>query len=151
MRDFDAKWICNWQNSIRGQESPKCMYRPIVPAQEMAKHRAKFGWHPLSFSDVGEVMNPRRETRWNMLGCPKLANWSQLLVSWYSPYCEDTWRRYCCLTSFFDYQYMPLLLWYSLTKSCNSAQMAIFCVIFANLYFKRATCSTFQTCILNLQ
>jgi len=29
---------------------------------------------------------------------------------------------------------------------CNGAQMANFCV----LYFQRAACSTFQTCILNL-
>ena len=34
---------------------------------------------------------------------------------------------------------------YGPTKLCDCAQMAIFCV----LYFKRAACSTFQTCILN--
>jgi len=49
-----------------------------VPAQETAKHRAKFGWRPLS--DVGAVTKPRRETRWNLLGCPKLANRSQELM-----------------------------------------------------------------------
>jgi len=32
-----------------------------VPAQKTAKHRAKFGWLPLS--DVAEVTKPRRETR----------------------------------------------------------------------------------------
>jgi len=32
-----------------------------VPAQETAKHRAKFGWLPLS--DVAAVTLPRRETR----------------------------------------------------------------------------------------
>jgi len=32
---------------------------------------------------------------------PKLANRSQLLLGRSSPYCEDMWRRYCCLTSFF--------------------------------------------------
>ena len=31
------------------------------------------------------------------------------------------------------------------TKLCDGAQMATFCV----LYFQRAACSTFQTCILN--
>jgi len=41
-----------------------------VPAQETAKHRAKFGWLPLS--DAAAVTKPRRETRWNLLGCPKL-------------------------------------------------------------------------------
>ena len=32
-----------------------------VPAQETAKHRAKFGWPPVS--DVAAVTKPRRETR----------------------------------------------------------------------------------------
>jgi len=34
--------------------------------------------------------------------CPKLMKRPQPLVSRSSPYCEDTWRRYCCLTSFFQ-------------------------------------------------
>ena len=41
---------------------------------------------------------PRRETRLNLLGCPKLANRSQSVVGRSSPYCEDIWGRYCCLT-----------------------------------------------------
>ena len=90
--------FCTWQNSVRGARSPrKCICS--VPAQETAKHRAKFGWPPLS--DVGAVTKPRRETCWNLLGCPKLTNRSQPLVRWSLPYCEDMWRRYCCLTSFF--------------------------------------------------
>ena len=47
------------------------------------------------------VMKPRRETHWHMLGYPKLANRSQPLVGQSSPYCQDMWSRYCCLTSFF--------------------------------------------------
>ena len=47
------------------------------------------------------VTLPRRETRWNLLGCPKLTKWSQPLVGRRSPYCKDMWGRYCCLTSFF--------------------------------------------------
>ena len=44
----------------------------------------------------------RRDTRWNLPGCPKLVNRSQPLVGRSSPYCADTWRTYqCCLTSFF--------------------------------------------------
>jgi len=60
---------------------------------------AKFGWRPLL--QCRAVTLPRRDTRWNMMGCPKPANWSQLLVDRSSPYCEDMWRRYGCLTSFF--------------------------------------------------
>ena len=40
-------------------------------------------------------------TDWNLLGCLKLANRSQPLMSRSSPYCKDVWRRYCHLTSFF--------------------------------------------------
>jgi len=32
-----------------------------VPSQEMAKHRAKFGWPPVN--DVATVTKPTRETR----------------------------------------------------------------------------------------
>ena len=53
-----------------------------------------------SLSDVGAVMKPRLEARWNLLGCPKLANRSQPLVDRSSPYREDMCRRYCCLTIF---------------------------------------------------
>ena len=43
-----------------GGKSPrKCIYS--VAAQETAKHRAKFGWLPVS--DVAAVRKPRRETR----------------------------------------------------------------------------------------
>jgi len=48
-----------WQNSIMRHEPSKMYYS--VPAQETAKHRAKFGWLPLS--DVAAVTKPRRETR----------------------------------------------------------------------------------------
>ena len=47
------------------------------------------------------VALPRRKTCWNLHGCPKLANGSQPLVGWCSPYCEEMRRRYCCLTSSF--------------------------------------------------
>jgi len=47
------------------------------------------------------VTLPRRETSWNLHGCPKWSNRSQPLVGRSSPYYEDMWRRYCCFTSFF--------------------------------------------------
>ena len=82
----------------RGGKSPqKCIYS--VPAQETAKHRAQFGW-PL-VNDVTALMNSRRETRCNLLGCPKLLNQSQPLMGRSSPYYADVWRTCCCLTSFF--------------------------------------------------
>ena len=73
------------------------------------------------------VTLPRRKTHLNLEGCPKLVNRSQPLLGRSSPYYEDTWRTYCCLTSFFsDCRYMPQLRRYSPTKLCNGAQMAIF-------------------------
>jgi len=47
------------------------------------------------------VTLPRRETRWNLQGCPKLTKRSQPLVGRRSPYCGDMLRRCSCLTSFF--------------------------------------------------
>jgi len=47
------------------------------------------------------VTLPRRETRCNVQGCPKLANRSQPLVGRSSLYYEDVWRSHRRLTSFF--------------------------------------------------
>ena len=91
--------FCTWQNSGMGQKPPKmCIYSEGLAAQEAAKHRATFGWPPLS--DVAAVTKRRRETRWNLQGCPKLANRSQPLSGRSSPYCEVMWERRCCLTIF---------------------------------------------------
>ena len=54
-----SNFLCTLQNSVRGQKPTKCIY--CVPAQETARHRAKFGLPPLS--DVGAVTKRRRETR----------------------------------------------------------------------------------------
>ena len=95
---MDTKWIFHVAKISPGAKSPwKCIYS--VQVQEMAKHHAKFGWPPVN--DVAAVTKPRRETGWNLLGCPKLPSRSQPLVGRSSPYCGDTWRRYYCLTSFF--------------------------------------------------
>jgi len=47
------------------------------------------------------VTLPRRKTRWNLQGCPKLANRSQPFVGRSSPYYEHVWRTYRRLTIFF--------------------------------------------------
>ena len=44
---------------LRDKNPRKCIYS--VAAQEMVKHRAKFGWLPLS--DVVAITKPKRETR----------------------------------------------------------------------------------------
>ena len=83
----------NKQNNAKRDGRPaEYMCRPLFNA-------AKFGWRPLL--ECCAVTLPRRETRWNLHRCPKLANGSQPLVGRSSPYCEDMWRRCCCLTGFF--------------------------------------------------
>jgi len=81
-----------WANAQRDGRPAECRWRPLFNA-------AKFGWRPLP--ECRAITLPRRETRWNLQGCPKHANRSQPLVGRSSPYYEEMWRRYRCLTSFF--------------------------------------------------
>jgi len=76
----------------------------------------KFGWRPVL--ECRAVTMPRRESRWNLMGCPKLTKRSQLLVGQSSPYYGDMWRRYCCLTSFFPIVDMWLSCEDSTRQSC---------------------------------
>ena len=81
-----------WANAQRDGRPAQYRWHPLFNA-------TKFGWCPLL--ECHAVTLARRKTRWNLVGCPKLANRSQLLLVWSSPYCEDMWGTYCCLTSFF--------------------------------------------------
>jgi len=82
-----------WANAQRDGRPAKCRWRPLF-------NIAKVGWRPLL--ECHAVTLPRCETRWNLQGCPKVVNRSQPLVGRSSPYYEDVWRRYWCLTSFFS-------------------------------------------------
>jgi len=66
-----------WANAQRDGRLAEYRWRPLFNA-------AKFGWRPLL--QCCAVTLPRRETRWNLLGCPKLANRSQPLVGQSSPH-----------------------------------------------------------------
>jgi len=81
-----------WANAQRDGRPAKYRWRPLFNA-------ANFGRLPLL--KCRAVTLPRSETRWNLQGWPKLPNWYQPLEGQSSPYYEDMWRRYCCLTSFF--------------------------------------------------
>ena len=111
-----------WANAQRNDRSVEYRWRPLFNA-------AKFSWRPLL--DCRAVTLPKRETRCNLLGCPKLANRSQPLEGRSSPYSEDMWRRCCCLTRFFDRRYVLQLRRYSRTKLCDGAQMENFWQFFA--------------------
>jgi len=80
-----------WVNAQRDGRPVEYRWRPLFNV-------AKFAWRWLL--ECRAVKLPRRETRWNLLVCPKLANRSQPLVGRSSPYCEDMWGRRCCLTFF---------------------------------------------------
>jgi len=54
-----------WANAKRDGRPAEYRGRPLFSA-------AKFGWLPLL--GCRAVSLSRRETRWNVLGCPKLAN-----------------------------------------------------------------------------
>jgi len=124
-----------WANAQHDGRHAEYRWCPLFNA-------AKFGSHPLL--ECHAVMLGRRESSWNLQVCPKLPDRSQPLVSRSSLYCGDMWRRYCCLTVFFQLSIRALVAKYSLTKLCDGAQMATFCI----LNFQRATCSKFQTCIV---
>jgi len=54
-----------WANAQRDGRPAARSWCPLFNA-------AKFGWHPLL--ECRAVTLPRRETRWNLQGCPKLPN-----------------------------------------------------------------------------
>jgi len=81
-----------WANAQRDGFPAEYRWRRLFNA-------TKFGWCPLL--ERRAVTLPRRESRWNLQGCPKLANRSQPLGDRSSPYYENVWGRYRCLTSFF--------------------------------------------------
>jgi len=126
---------------LRGNNRRKCINS--LPAQETAKHRAKFGWFPLSDVEA-KTRNPLK-----FVGCPKPASRSQPLVGRSSPYCGDMWRRYCCLRSFFRLSMRALVAKMQPDKVVRWCPDGDVLRHFSVPYFQRAACSTFQTCILN--
>jgi len=74
-----------WANTQRDGRPAEYRWRPLF-------NTAKFGWRPLV--ECRAVTLPRRETRWNLQGCPILTKRSQPLLGRSSLYCEDMWRRY---------------------------------------------------------
>jgi len=95
--------FCTWQNSVMGNSRRKCIYN--LPAQVSAKHHAKFGWLPLR--DIAAVTKPRRESRWNYLGCPKQTDRSQPLVGQFTILWGHVEEMLLLNKYFSDSRYMP--------------------------------------------
>jgi len=124
-----------WADAQRDGRPAEYRWRSLFNA-------ANFGWRPL---ECCAVTLPRCETRWNLLGCHKLPNRSQPLVGWSAPYCEDMWRRYCCLTSLFPIVDTCLSCEDSAgLKLCDGAQIVIFCVIFASCISREPCAAHFR-------
>ena len=78
------------------------------------------------------VTLPRRETRWNLQGCPKLPDRSQMLVGRSSPYYEDV-GDILLLKKFFPIVDMCLSCKDIARRSCAMVpRYAIFCDFFAS-------------------
>ena len=132
-----------WANAQRDGRPVEYRWRPLFNA-------AKFGWRPLL--ECRAVRLARRESHWNLQGCPKLPHRSQPLVGRSSPYCADMWRRYCCLTGFFPTVDTALFHCEEIAQqSCAMVPRWQFLAIFCVLNCQRAACSKFQTCILHLR
>jgi len=127
-----------WPNAQRDGRPAEYRWRPLFNA-------TKFGWRPLL--ECRAITLPRRETRWNLLGCAKLAIRSQPPMGRSLPYCENVGET-LLFNVFSDYRYVPQLRRYSPIILCDGAQMANFWRFWV-LRFQQAACSTFQTCILN--
>jgi len=106
-----------------------------VTALETAKHHAKFGERRRCSSEA-MTRNPLK-----FAGVPKLLDRSQPLVGRSSPYCDDMWRIYCCLTSFFRLSWLQR---YSPTKLCDAAQMVNFWRCFASCIFSKPRAAHFR-------
>ena len=92
------------ERKIRRKRELKCGPMPNVMAA-LPNIGGDLCSTPQSLADAhtrcSAVTLPRRETRWNFQGCPKLTKLSQPLVGRSSPYYGNMWRRYCSLTIFF--------------------------------------------------
>jgi len=95
-------------------------------------------------SNEAKMRNPLK-----FAGCHELSNCSQPLVGQRLPYCEDMWRRYCSLTSFFLIVNTCLSCEDTARQTVRWCRNGDFLAIFCILYFQRAACSTFQMRILN--
>jgi len=115
-------------NSVERLNSPVYSAPPsiyCVPAQETAKHRAKFGWLPSSDVAASNKANTRKPLKF--AGVPQTG---KPISAASGPKFTILWghvEKILLFNKFFsDCQYMPSLRRYSPTKLRNGAQMGIF-------------------------
>jgi len=118
--------------SVRGPRAPEYIYIYIyiysVAAQKTAKHRARFGWPPVS--DVAAVTNQLK-----FAGCPKPPNRSQPLVGRSSSHFGDLWKEILLFNKFFFrlsiHALVAKMQHKKVVRLCPDAELvAIFCVLY---------------------
>ena len=126
-----------WANAQRDGRPVEHRWRPV--------QRRKVWLTPTTRCRA--VTLPRRETSWNLQGCPKLVNRSQPLVGQSSP--SGHVEEILLLNNFFPIVDMCLSSEDITRQSCAMVPRWRFLATFLRPVFQRAACSTFQTCILN--
>jgi len=127
-----------WANAQRDGRPAEYRWRPLFNAAVWLTPTAT-----VPFTNAAKTRNPLK-----LAGMPQ-TNEPISAVGRSSPYCKDTWGRYCRLTSFFRLSIHALVAKIESDKVERWCTDGDFLHHFCILYFQRAACSTFQTCILN--
>jgi len=128
-----------WANAKRDGRPDEYKWRPLFNA-------AKFGWRPLPvvWSNAAKTRKPSK-----FAGLPQTpepisaASGPKFAISW--GHVDDI----LLLNNFFSIVDTCLICEDSARQSCAMVPRWRFLRRFCVLYFQRAACSTFQTCILN--
>jgi len=124
-----------WANAQRDGRPAEYRWRSLFTA-------AKFGWRPLL--ECCAVSLPRCETRWISWGAQTNEPLSAAIILW------GHVREKFLFNKFFPIVDTWLSSEDTARQSCVMVpRWRIFKRFFCVLYFRRATCSTYQTCILN--
>ena len=134
-----------WQNSIRGKSPRKCMYVYTSPGDGQTSCKVWLASvERRRCSSKGKRSNPLK-----FAGVPQTnepisaASGPKSTILW------GIWERYCCLQVFFPIVDTCLSCEDTARQTCAMVPRRRFFDDVCVLYFQRATCSTFQTCILN--
>jgi len=129
-----------WADVKRGGHPDKYRWRPLFNA-------AKSWLTPTAgvpCSNAVKMQNPLK-----LAGVPQTTKPISAASGPSLPYCGDVCRRYCCLTSFLPIVNTCLSCRDTVRQSCTMVPKWQIFGDFLRLYFQRAACRTFQTCILN--
>jgi len=129
-----------WANAQHDGRPTEYRWRPLLNAE-------KFGWCPLL--ECRAVTLPRHETRWNLQGCPNSGTISAINGPKFTILWEHVEEVLVLNKFFFRLSIYALVAKIQPDEVVQWCQDGDFLRRFCVLYFQRAACSTFQTCILN--